>query len=64
MGRRKYLIDRLFISFLILLISFTICVSVDAAGIDKKNASKSGWSFAAYNFGSLGKLSPEHKLTF
>ncbi|MBV5313694.1 MAG: sugar phosphate isomerase/epimerase [Prolixibacteraceae bacterium] len=62
MGHRKYLKDRLFISFLILLISFTICVSVEAAGIDKKNASKSGWSLAAYNFGSLGKLSPEAQI--
>ena len=62
MGRRKYFKDRLFIPFLILLISFTICVSVEAAGIDKKNASKSGWSLAAYNFGSLGKLSPEAQI--
>lgn len=59
MGRRKYFKNRLFISSLILLISFTLCVSFKAKGIDRKNASKTGWSFAAYNFGSLGKLSPE-----
>ena len=62
MGRRKYFKDRLFISFLILLISSTICISVEAEGIDTKNASKSGWSLAAYNFGSLGKLSPEAQI--
>jgi len=62
MGDWIYFKNRLFISFLILLISFTICVSAGAAGIDKKNASKSGWSLAAYNFGSLGKLSPEAQI--
>jgi len=59
MGQREHLKNRLFISFLILLISFTICVSVEAENIEKKDATKPAWSLAAYNFGSLGKLSPE-----
>ncbi len=62
MGQRKYCKNRIFLSFLILLISFTICVSAEAEKIGKKNTSKPVWSLAAYNFGSLGKLSPETQI--
>jgi len=62
MGQRKHCKNRIFLSVLILLISFTICFSTEAEKIEKKNASKPVWPLAAYNFGSLGKLSPETQI--
>jgi len=53
---------RLFISWFILLIFFAIGISASVVGIDRENTAKSDWPFAAYNFGSLGKLAPETQI--
>jgi sugar phosphate isomerase/epimerase len=44
------------------MVLLTSGISVYAGRTDKKNPSKSVWELAAYNFGSLGKLTPEAQI--
>lgn len=48
--------------FLILMVLLTSGISVNAGRTYKKNPSKSILELAAYNFGSLGKLTPEAQI--
>jgi sugar phosphate isomerase/epimerase len=62
MGGKKCPGNRFPAGFFVLLILFTSYTLTDAQIVEKKEGAGSYWPFAAYNFGSLGKRSPEAQI--